>query len=703
MNKIFKTIWNRARRSYVAVNEAVSGAAQSSGTFSVKKGGLLVMASALLASSGAVWADTNMRGWSFYTGRNDWSSDIDAAIYGNDSTDVTMSGNRTYDYLAIGRRSGDHIYPSAVEKHEGSLTGVRPLPFSGLTAGSNLTIDTNSSVTVNNNMWLFGTWFVTRGADDIGNGRDDLGGFGQDIYMKENSRLTVKGVLDVGVINDPSYDTYGGHPSIYWDWNEVQLSPGAVLTAGNIDGAAKWTVNNATVISGGILGTGYEQLWSSGHSCMRAEYDTAWWTITGEKAYVQAQTLDSNSTIFLSDGATLAVDIVNLTKQTVNGTDSTFKTTLDAVGTLSTTIKTVPAISLSGDTSYTLDGASLGSIQSFDGFDQSFTDNVKFENGTFYFTGTYTESVASAVQAAVDEAFGESNEAKFDSIIADAAELGDGLTTSQINSVLAENGNPERVLHTTVWDQQNQTNSVTISSSDSSIGVSIGFKNLKNDVSTTVNEGRTLVLLGDGTDSAVAEGSLIADGGILQLGVNGVTSGGTVKEVSLANSGSLNVASGNFYLESVSGTGTVNIGQDAIANLNSHVVDGSFVNDGSLKISGDLSFADNSTLTSSGLLETNLDNIFENVTPAVNDPLKVIGLNASLPEEVRSVTTELFQKYVPGDVASDLTEHATFSGGKVTITGVNLTNTQVADLTQAFKEQIFSPNPLTNASPVALS
>ena len=31
MNKIFKTIWNRARRSYVAVNEAVCGAAQADG------------------------------------------------------------------------------------------------------------------------------------------------------------------------------------------------------------------------------------------------------------------------------------------------------------------------------------------------------------------------------------------------------------------------------------------------------------------------------------------------------------------------------------------------------------------------------------------------------------------------------------------------------------------------------------------------
>ena len=99
-----------------------------------------------------------MRGWSFYTGRNDWSSDIDAAIYGNDSTDVTMSGNRTYDYLAIGRRSGDHIYPSSDQVYEcsESRTGYCAAPSSYVTAGSNMTIAAGSTVTVNNDAWLFG-------------------------------------------------------------------------------------------------------------------------------------------------------------------------------------------------------------------------------------------------------------------------------------------------------------------------------------------------------------------------------------------------------------------------------------------------------------------------------------------------------------------------------------------------------------------
>ena len=68
----------------------------------------------------------------------------------------------------------------------------------------------------------------------------------------------------------------------------------------------------------------------------------------------------------------------------------------------------------------------------------------------------------------------------------------------------------------------------------------------------------------------------------------------------------------------------------------------------------------------------------------------MIGLNASLPEKVRPAATELFQKYIPGDVPSYLAEHTVFTGGKVTITGVELTETQRDDLTQASKEKLFS-------------
>ena len=56
MNKIFKTVWNRVRRCYVAVNETVSGAAQASGKTAVTIGVALTVAGA--ASTNVMAADT---------------------------------------------------------------------------------------------------------------------------------------------------------------------------------------------------------------------------------------------------------------------------------------------------------------------------------------------------------------------------------------------------------------------------------------------------------------------------------------------------------------------------------------------------------------------------------------------------------------------------------------------------------------------
>lgn len=49
MNKIFKTVWNRVRRCYVAVNETVTGAAQSSGKSAAIIG--VTLATSILAAN----------------------------------------------------------------------------------------------------------------------------------------------------------------------------------------------------------------------------------------------------------------------------------------------------------------------------------------------------------------------------------------------------------------------------------------------------------------------------------------------------------------------------------------------------------------------------------------------------------------------------------------------------------------------------
>ena len=60
-----------------------------------------------------------------------------------------------------------------------------------------------------------------------------------------------------------------------------------------------------------------------------------------------------------------------------------------------------------------------------------------------------------------------------------------------------------------------------------------------------------------------------------------------------------------------------------------------------------------------------------------------------LPEEAKTALTDLFRHYVPGTVAQNLVDHAKFTGGKLIVSGVNLTQTQAADLTKAFKSKFF--------------
>ena len=101
-------------------------------------------------------------------------------------------------------------------------------------------------------------------------------------------------------------------------------------------------------------------------------------------------------------------------------------------------------------------------------------------------------------------------------------------------------------------------------------------------------------------------------------------------------------------------------------------------------------FASNGRLNSSGTLQTNnAANIFDSLGSQGQTALSTVSLQAVLPEEVKTSLTDLFRHYVPGTVAQSLIDHATFTGGRVIVTGVNLTTTQRDDLVQAFKAKFF--------------
>ena len=121
---------------------------------------------------------------------------------------------------------------------------------------------------------------------------------------------------------------------------------------------------------------------------------------------------------------------------------------------------------------------------------------------------------------------------------------------------------------------------------------------------------------------------------------------------------------------------------------------GNLNNTGSVNFQNGFQFG-NGRLTSSGTIQTNnaLD-IFDSLGTTGQQDLHYVALNSTVPQEAKTSLTDFFLKYLPGTVAKSLADHASFTGGKVIVTGVNLTQTQAADLTKAFKEQFGSATTL---------
>ena len=75
-----------------------------------------------------------------------------------------------------------------------------------------------------------------------------------------------------------------------------------------------------------------------------------------------------------------------------------------------------------------------------------------------------------------------------------------------------------------------------------------------------------------------------------------------------------------------------------------------------------------------------------------SQPLHYVALGSDQPQEIKTNLSSFFQNYLPGKVSQYLIDHATFYGGKVIVSGVNLTQTQVDDLTKAFNEKFEEKN-----------
>ena len=158
---------------------------------------------------------------------------------------------------------------------------------------------------------------------------------------------------------------------------------------------------------------------------------------------------------------------------------------------------------------------------------------------------------------------------------------------------------------------------------------------------------------------------------------------------SLSNTGTLSLTGNVTSRGNLSSSGTLN-NRGSWTETAHYAISGNLNNTGSVNFQNGFEFATNGRLNSSGTLQTNnAANIFDSLGRQGQTALSTVSLQAALPEETKTALTDLFRHYVPGSVAQSLIDHASFTGGKVIVTGVNLTTTQRDDLLQAFKAKFF--------------
>lgn len=656
MNKIFKTIWNRARRCYVAVNESVCRAKQANGATHncslCKSGGVFLTALAGAFTSlvlNAVQAETI-------------------------SESLVIDSDSSYNELTMGSTSvsiGSVSLKSDAYKFIESVGGLnyRAVNNTGHRwPDPSWYDDYSDAMEISNQQrteWIqntFGEDGLDHTADyylyhnlDYLHQNTSLSNFGK-ITVDENGDLYVTGTLTLGVIqanvNVTLSNAYVRHQYIYGANNDHAVSEVKKNTS-NLTGTI--SINAALVNNGGFVDIGGDLILENPEN-----------TYTQNGGSTSIDGIGGEGSVIINDGTLSTSGGVLIDISEAKAADIGAYELFDSS-------KAITVTSLAAGEKSKVSGMSAQSDQ--------FTIN----GGTLNIEGTYEQHIADQAEQLLKDYYGQNINVTFDEIVADQTlDLSNGYTTAVLNSIYDENGRGDVLFHSLNWNAQSQNLVI----GDDDMVRNIGVKNIDNAKQVTVTGGKTFAILGDGTGRTV-NGTFVADNGNLVFGAAGLTSGGTVSSVLMRNDGNVTVANGAFVFGSLAGEGNFSVAQTGSAILTDYVADGSFTNAGSVTISGDLTFADGSEMTSSGNLTTGLDNVFQNVEPSVVDPLKVIGLNASLPEEIRTVASDLFRKYVPGEVADSLAQHATFTGGKVTITGVDLTETQVADLTQAFKEQLF--------------
>mgnify|MGYP000021224864 CR=1 FL=1 len=571
MNKIFKTIWNRARRCYVAVNEAVCGAAQTSGSFLAVVTSVLVFGAQVpSAFAFPKWEGDHDMDYRYIIG--------DGTVFNNPWNTATEG-----EYALIFQGSVTVTKGAAVEFNIYNLV--------------NSTISSPKNIFNNYGKLYFSAWAN-----------------GGNYYLRGNAVINNYADADLTI-------GYSGQGRI----SGFHMSESAVIhNSGRAYNQTTFRLNGGTFNNTGAFFNEYGEFVLNGG------------TFSGEGSY------DNQAQATISDGY-FRVGSLTLTSGEFNSEDKPLNVGIEQ-GDVSTG-------------SLTLNGGELN----VDGLVQN-QGNIVVNNGTYTVDLTH-------VQGDITNA----GELTFTSAV--TSDKGTFLNTGTLNI----DGNSDIQLTISGNGVVNVlSGQLTASAIDGASGLNI-------------DAGASIVAIDRLATSSITNASDLQIGTLEQVSsvTYTQTNGSLVVTDNWFESSILNL-SGGALTRSDLGTNTVNAnGADIqVGKLTSNTE--LHLSNGSVSV-GDFDLSSGQTFTQTGgTLTTSGTEIFESLGEGAAEALHVIGINARVPEEVQEKLTELFQYYVPGWVDQNFAEHVSISGGKVVVTGVNLTTTQVADLSQAFKEQLFS-------------
>ncbi|WP_300948482.1 ESPR domain-containing protein, partial [Turicimonas muris] len=645
MNKIYKKVFNRSRGVFVAVSEAVSSHSSKNGQCVIP--GLVL--SLVLSSANAMQVQVGTIGQTLTGG----------TISQNE--DFTFSGSN-----ASTETIGLLIATGADVTNNASLNFRRATSWNGLERPI-------TDIGFKND----GT-FTNNGELNFNGGNGDYGSFshaGDGFQMVNNGHLINRGTISIrdwfsysngnaiGFQNNGVFDNYGTFTipryendyngtgkTMYGFWNTGTFNHYSGTFYIKNDGGKKTASNQF------FYNTGTMNLWGP----MNFEGNFSHGKLTNKGG-----TINSIAANFVSiaAGAPIPLDVIDPSNAVTTITANSYR----GESTLGETPEWYPHMIFDGGTLNIIDYAPTSPVA------DKLREKFNGQNGAqLIFSGSRTSMAA------------------------------DEWNLVTIRAIQAEGFN-DYIFYRNDLNAQNA--GVNVGNS-SSIANNIGFRTINGTSSISVTNGRRLTLTGIGSGYAV-DRDVSINNGTLRLGHSSVgTNGGSIHNIAFSG-GALEIARGAWLGSTVQGNGNLSVAQnsslglaeikniDCITNSGTLsvsrdvAVSGTVNNTGYLTVSNLLKFGTNAKLINNGgtLQTNNVLNIFDSVGSRGAQELKYVSLGASTPQAVKTSLNEFFKQYLPGTVAQTLARHASFTGGKVVVTGVNLTTTQRDDLIKAFKAQ----------------